>query len=83
LDAWQVYDPKATKFMACEDLPKFLTDLKPPLGLGKISPAVAEQLVQKLDIPVTADDRVYFPDVLLALAERLYDIVSQIWPSIE
>jgi len=73
---WRKYDPNGTKFIPEEDLGKFLTDLKPPLGFGHIGEPVIQQIILELDIPVTRNGSVYFPHVLLALCERLYQIDS-------
>lgn len=76
---WKKYDPTGSKFIPEEDLPKFLTSLKPPLGLGPIeNQEVMDRIIEELQIPVTVNNSVFFPDVLLALSERLYDIVSKL-----
>jgi len=73
---WRKYDPDGTKFISEEDLGKFLTDLKPPMGVGDVSDSIVQEIIQELDIPVTRNGSVYFPHVLLALCERLYQIDS-------
>ena len=72
---WKQFDPTGSKFIKEEDLPKFLTTLKPPLGFGNVSDDKIKEVNDKLDIPTTHNGCVYFPDVLISLTEHLYDIV--------
>ena len=51
-------------------------NIRPPLGFGNMSRSGIDRIIEELDIPVTVNGSVYFPDVLLALCERLYEVVS-------
>lgn len=75
MKVWRKFDPEGTKFIPESDLPMFLMTLRPPLGVGQLHDDVINRIVEELDIPITVEGNVYFPDVLLTLGERVYEVV--------
>eukprot|EP00051_Salpingoeca_urceolata_P017838 m.246032 g.246032 ORF g.246032 m.246032 type:complete len:1856 (-) comp19058_c0_seq4:42-5609(-) len=73
---WARYDPDATGRVSHKALCSILTDLDPPLGVGKSKESTAEKSYQKsalhhvlmrLDTPLGADGTVEYANVMMAL----------------
>eukprot|EP01090_Pellita_catalonica_P021857 TRINITY_DN8296_c0_g1_i2.p1 TRINITY_DN8296_c0_g1~~TRINITY_DN8296_c0_g1_i2.p1 ORF type:complete len:559 (+),score=91.11 TRINITY_DN8296_c0_g1_i2:693-2369(+) len=76
---WGKYDEDKTGFMRVADLPRFLQELKKPLGFGEVSTEL--QLRSKI-VPIerrdfgadeVADEQVFFPDLLLVLTQHMFE----------
>jgi len=72
---WSKFDPFATYFISLDQC-KLLVQLLPtPLGLGKTSDVrVVDNFIERLDIPITNDGSIFFPDLLLSLVSNVYPI---------
>eukprot|EP00045_Choanoeca_perplexa_P001967 m.22459 g.22459 ORF g.22459 m.22459 type:complete len:1360 (+) comp11254_c0_seq3:204-4283(+) len=65
-DKWREYDPEARQIILYDQLPKFLHELKPPMGIKDAS----WQELGELDIPLYHGGEIHCLDVLHALANR-------------
>lgn len=71
---WREFDKKNLGVISVEDLPRFLRNLRPPLGLGlETTKLDALRAAATLDVPVY-NKRINFSDLLLVLSKRAIGI---------
>lgn len=66
IQVWEDYDPKATHYIAVNQLSDFLDSLEPPLQIPKPN----RHLFGSLQVPIKAGYRIYCLDLMQALVRR-------------
>ncbi|OAF65490.1 hypothetical protein A3Q56_06796 [Intoshia linei] len=71
-EEWELYDPKATKYIDLDQLSDLIDSIQPPLRIPKPN----EFVIIQLDIPICKNNRVYCVDILNALTKNFLGYID-------